>query len=199
MSSATASPSKRGLPNRVKMRHDRHFVEELAARSEPSVGRLISVASIEPDPHQPREAMGELDELVQSVRSKGVLEPILIRRNPEASEAAQTDGAGAATYRIISGERRFRAAMEAGLLEIPAIEMDVGDQEAREIALVENLQRKDLTPFEEAEAYRALAELYSYTHEQIASAVGKSRVGVTESLTLLNSIGLWPMPVQQRE
>jgi ParB family chromosome partitioning protein len=173
------------------MRHDNHFVEELAARSEPAVGRMIALSEVEPDPKQPRQAMGDLDEIVSSVREKGILEPILVRRRPkddgdpaaESQEASQT--AGGATYRIISGERRFRAALEAGLVEIPAIELDVTEQEALEIALIENLQRKDLTPFEEAEGYRALAEIHEHTHEQIAKSVGKSRVAVTESLGLL--------------
>jgi ParB family chromosome partitioning protein len=121
---------------------------------------------------------------VSSIREKGVLEPILVRRSPDR------DGA---TYRIISGERRYRAAMEAGLLELPAIEMEVSEQEALEIALIENLQRKDLTPFEEAEGYRALAEVYGYTHEQIATSVAKSRPSVTESLSLLQ------MPARVRD
>jgi ParB family transcriptional regulator, chromosome partitioning protein len=88
-------------------------------------------------------------------------------------------------YRIISGERRYRAAQEAGLYEVPAIEMEVTDEEALEIALIENLQRKDLTPFEEAEGYRLLAEAHGYTHEEIAEAVSKSRTVVTESMSLL--------------
>jgi ParB family chromosome partitioning protein len=158
------------------MRHDYHFVDELAKRSEPSIGRMIAISEIEPDPKQPRESMGSLEELVSSVREKGILEPILVRRTPEA---------GGATYRIISGERRYRAAMEAGLVEVPAIEMEVSEQEALEIALIENLQRKDLTPFEEAEGYRSLLEVHGYTHEQIATSVGKSRPSVTESLSLL--------------
>ena len=92
---------------------------------------------------------------------------------------------GGVLYRIISGERRYRAAQEAGLYEVPAIEMEVSDEEALEIALIENLQRKDLTPFEEAEGYRMLAESHGYTHEEISEAVGKSRTVVTESLSLL--------------
>jgi ParB family chromosome partitioning protein len=92
---------------------------------------------------------------------------------------------GAVLYRIVSGERRYRAAQEAGLYEVPAIEMDVSEEEALEIALIENLQRKDLTPFEEAEGYRSLAERHQYTHDEIAEAVGKSRTVITESLTLL--------------
>lgn len=174
---------KRGLPTRVKMRHDTHFVEELNARHETPVGKMVPLSTIEPDPKQPRSTMGDLDELVASIREKGVLEPILVRPRPEA-EDEQAPPAGV-LYRIISGERRFRAAQEAGLYEVPVIEMDVSEQEALEIALIENLQRKDLTPFEEAQGFHLLAESHGYTHEEIASAVGKSRTVITESLSLL--------------
>jgi ParB family transcriptional regulator, chromosome partitioning protein len=178
---------KRGLPLRVKMRHDTHFVEELAARHETPVGKMVPLSALEPEPSQPRSTMGDLDELVASIRDKGVLEPILVRPRPEASAApgASSEDIAGLQYRIISGERRYRAAQEAGLYEVPVIEMDVSDQEALEIALIENLQRKDLTPFEEAEGYRLLAEIHGYTHEEIASSVGKSRTVVTESLSLL--------------
>jgi len=172
---------------RVKMRHDNHFVEELTARHETPVGKMIPLSAIEPDPGQPRSTMGDLDDLVQSIRDKGVLEPILVRPRPGAEEAEGNSegGPSGVLYRIISGERRYRASQEAGLYEVPAIEMDVTDQEALEIALIENLQRKDLTPFEEAEGYRMLAESHQYTHEEIAEAVGKSRTVITESLSLL--------------
>jgi ParB family chromosome partitioning protein len=159
------------------MRHDNHFVEELTARHEVPVGKMLPLSTVEPDPNQPRVIMGDLDELVGSIQDKGVLEPILVR------EVSEEDGGEA--YRIISGERRFRAAQEAGLYEIPAIVMEVDEQEALEIALIENLQRKDLTPFEEAEGYKALSERYDYTHEEIAHSVGKSRTVITESLSLL--------------
>ncbi len=175
---------KRGLPVRVKMRHDNHFVEELTARHEAPVGRMIPLSAIEPDPGQPRSTMGDLDDLVASIRDKGVLEPILVRPRPGGPPEA-TGGPSGVLFRIISGERRYRAAQEAGLYEVPAIEMDLTDEEALEIALIENLQRKDLTPFEEAEGYRLLAETHSYTHEEISEAVGKSRTVVTESLSLL--------------
>ncbi|MEM1249931.1 MAG: ParB/RepB/Spo0J family partition protein [Acidobacteriota bacterium] len=167
---------KRGLPSRVQMRASNHFVDELVARSEPAVGKMVALEQVEPDPAQPRNDFDGIEELVQSVSDRGVLEPILVRPLGEA---------GAGPYRIISGERRFRAATQAGLLEIPAIVMDVDDREALEIALVENLQRKDLNAFEEAEGYAALAEQYSYTHEEISKAVGKSRTVVTESFSLL--------------
>ncbi|MEM7480332.1 MAG: ParB/RepB/Spo0J family partition protein [Acidobacteriota bacterium] len=172
---------KRGLPGRVKLRHTQHFVEELATRHETPVGRMIQLSMIEPDPLQPRKSMGELDELIQSIRDKGVLEPILVRPIADADDADAQE----ASFRIVSGERRFRAAQAAGLYEIPAIEMDLSEDEALEIALIENLQRKDLTPFEEAEGYRALAERHDYTHEAISEAVGKSRTVITESLSLL--------------
>ncbi len=174
---------KRGLPVRVKMRHEPHFVEELTARHETPVGKMVPLSTIEPDPNQPRSAMGDLDELVASIREKGVLEPILVRPRPEGE--GDVPAPAGILYRIISGERRYRAAQEAGLYEVPVIEMDVSEQEALEIALIENLQRKDLTPFEEAEGYRLLAERHQYTHEEIASAVGKSRTVITEGLSLL--------------
>lgn len=174
--SSTAT-RKRGLPERVSMRHDKHYVEQLTTRGEEeSIGRMVDLAAVEPDPNQPRSTMGDLDELTASVREKGVLEPLLVRE-------LETDG-GAARYRIISGERRYRASLAAGLAQVPVIPMDVSDEEALEIALVENLQRKDLTPFEEADGYRALQERFEYTQEQIAKAVGKSRTVITESMAL---------------
>jgi len=184
------SAKKRGLPSRVRMRHDSHFVEALAHRHEVPVGKMVPMSEIEPDPRQPRSSMGDLQELAASIRDKGILEPILVRPRPtgENGDAERTEDGGGGSgslYRIISGERRFRAAQEAGLYEVPVIEMDVSEKEALEIALVENLQRKDLTPFEEAEGYRALAETYDYTQEEIAQGVGKSRTVITESLALL--------------
>jgi ParB family chromosome partitioning protein len=162
------------------MRHDSHFVDQLVRADELPVGRRIAIHLIEANPDQPRSAMGDLSELTKSIVDKGVLEPILVRPR------------GDGRFTIISGERRFRASLDAGLAEIPCIEMDVPDNELLEIALVENLQRKDLSPFEEAEGYRALQERHGYTHEQIADAVGKSRVTITEAL----SIGRLPDRVQ---
>ena len=161
------------------MRHSSHFVETFDGREEEAVGRFVPLSQIEPDPNQPRGMMGELGDLVASIQDKGVLEPILAR--PISREVASAG----VTLRIISGERRYRAAQEAGLTMLPVIEMDISEQEALEIALIENLQRKDLTPFEEAEGYRALADRHAYTHEQISAAVCKSRSVITESLSLL--------------
>src|SRR3954452_21317405 len=111
------------------MRHDTHFVEELTVRGETPVGKMVPLSTIEPDANQPRSTMGDLDELVASIREKGVLEPILVRPRPEAED----EGPAGVLYRIISGERRYRAAQEAGLYEVPVIEMDVSEQEALEI------------------------------------------------------------------
>ncbi len=190
MSDSTAVINKRrGLPLRVKMRHEPHFVEELAVRHEATVGKLVPLSAVEPNPSQPRTALGDLSDLVASIRDKGVLEPLLVRPL-STDDPARAEGK---TYCIIAGERRYRAALEAGLFEVPVIEMVVTDEEALEIALLENLQRKDLTPFEEAEGFQALAELHGYTHEQIAETMGRSRSSVTETL------GLLAMPAKVRE
>lgn len=179
MSNSSSTTKKRGLPERKRMRATSHFVEELTSRNEDeAVGRMMALSSIEPDPSQPRTTMGDLSGLAKSIRDKGVLEPILVRPLDEALPSG-------AQYLIISGERRYRASMEVGLSEVPAIEMPVSEEEALEIALIENLQRKDLTPFEEAEGYKALAGRFNYTHEQISDAVGKSRTVITESFALL--------------
>src|SRR5437868_1143941 len=165
---------KRGLPQRT-MRHDAHYVDELTRRSGRAIGSMIPLAMIEPNPDQPRTNLGNIEELAASVREKGVLEPILVR------QVAPNQ------YQIISGERRFRAASMAGLDEIPAIELDADDKETLEIALIENIQRKDLTPFEEAEGLMMLQQRFGYTHDRISQVIGKSRSTVTETL-LLNEI-----------
>lgn len=167
--------TKRGLPSTLKMRHDVHYVEELAARSGAPVGRMIPIDRLETNPKQPRIDIGNLEELICSIKEKGVLEPILVR-------PSQVGG----RFMIISGERRYRASLAAGLTELPCIEMDVDDKAVAEIALIENLQRKDLTPFEEAEGFQALADRFGYTHEEIAQKIGKSRSSVTESLSLVS-------------
>jgi len=163
---------KRGLPERSTMRHDAHFVEELTKRSGRHIGSMIPLEWIEPNAEQPRTQLGNIEELAASVREKGVLEPILVR------------AVGQNRYQIISGERRFRAATLAGLDEIPAIELDVDDKETLEIALVENIQRKDLTPFEEAEGFLLLQQKFHYTHEKISQVIGKSRTTITETLSI---------------
>ena len=166
--------SKRtGLPPTVRMRHDYHYVESISALSGAAIGKMIPVERIRPNPNQPRKELGNLRDLTLSIREKGVLEPLLVRYDAEED-----------FYTIISGERRYHAAKAAGLQEVPCIEKDADRAEMLELALVENLQRKDLSPFEEAEGLHALAEQFDYTHEEIARRIGKSRATVTETLLL---------------
>ena len=148
--------SKRlGLPVTLKMRHDAHYVESLTSYSGAAVGRMIPVEQIRPNPEQPRKALGDLRELSESIRQKGVLEPLLVRFIPRED-----------CYYIISGERRYHAARAAGLREVPCIEKSADDAETLEIALIENMQRKDLTPFEEADGLQRLADQFDYSHEE---------------------------------
>ena len=168
--------SKRiGLPITMKMRHDAHYVESLTSFSGAAIGRMIPVDKIRPNPDQPRKALGDLRDLTDSIREKGVLEPLLVRFMPRED-----------THYIISGERRYHAARAAGLLELPCIEKIADDAETLELGLIENLQRKDLTPFEEADGLYRLAEQFSYTHEDIARKISKARSSVTETLSLRN-------------
>src|SRR5271157_1488555 len=157
------------------MRHDAHYVESLTSYSGAAVGRMIPVEQIRPNPDQPRKALGDLRELSDSIREKGVLEPLLVRYVPREE-----------CYYIISGERRYHASREAGLREVPCIEKIADDAETLELALIENLQRKDLTAFEEAEGLYRLAEQFAYTHEDIARKIARARSSVTETLSLRN-------------
>jgi ParB family chromosome partitioning protein len=166
-----SSPRRIGLPETLRMRHDVHFVDQLGRPGGEPVGRMVPIEDIEPNPHQPRQHMGDLSELIASVREKGVLEPILVRPR-------------GARFQIIAGERRYRAAIEAGLGEMPCIVRETSDSETMEIALIENLQRKDLSPFEEADGLKMLAESYGYTHQAMAERLGRSRSSITEVLTL---------------
>jgi ParB family chromosome partitioning protein len=165
--------SKRGLPTGIRMRHDSHYVEELASQSPTTIGRLIGTEQLDPNPEQPRVEIGDLSELISSVKEHGVLEPLLVK--PSAIKGR---------WMIIAGERRWRAATAAGLRDVPCVEMDVDDEVVAEIALIENMQRKDLTPWEEADGLAALCLRYGYTHEDVARKIGKSRSTVTEALAL---------------
>lgn len=166
-----SSTRRIGLPETIRMRHEPHFVDQLVRPSGETIGRLIPIEDIAPNPDQPRQALGDLEELTASIREKGVLEPLLVRRV-------------GTRYQIIAGERRYRAAVEAGLGELPCVIRDTSDAEMMELALIENMQRKDLTPFEEADGLRVLAETYGYTHETMAEKIGKSRSTITEALSL---------------
>lgn len=136
----------------------------------------LPLAKIEPNPDQPRKVFeqGALDELAESIRQHGVITPITVRR-------AKKDG----YYQIIAGERRWRAARQAGLEDIPAMILDATEGEVMELALIENLQRQDLNPIEEAEGYERLMKQFGLTQEQVAKRVVKSRSAVANALRLL--------------
>ena len=163
---------RRGLPESISMRHDEHYVETLAMSAGTPVGRMVAIDLLDPNPNQPRQVMGDLSELIASISEKGVIEPLIVRQRGER-------------YQIIAGERRYQASVQAGIRELPVIVRDADDTEILELALIENLQRKDLTPFEEAEALHGLAERCGYTHEDLARRLGRSRTTVTESLALM--------------
>lgn len=164
--------SKRsGLPDSVKIRRDMHYVDFLSSRADSPVIRMISTENIDPSPQQARTELGNLQELMASIKEKGIIEPIIVRKKDERHE-------------IIAGERRYIASKKLGLKEIPCIEMNVSDNEAMEIALIENIQRKNLNAFEEADGLKTLAEMYGYSHDQIAQKIGKARSTVTEIVNI---------------
>ena len=160
-----------GLPETVGMRHDGHFVDLLSAKSLGPRIRMIPLTQIDPNPHQARSELGNIEELMDSIKAKGILEPILVRVRDKRFE-------------IIAGERRFIASRNLGLKEIPCIEMDVEENEAMEIALIENLQRKDLDIFEESDGLQSLIDLYAYNHQQVSEKIGKARSTITEILSI---------------
>ncbi|HLO35155.1 MAG TPA: ParB/RepB/Spo0J family partition protein [Candidatus Deferrimicrobium sp.] len=144
-------------------------------RSQHAPTSEIPIERIQPNPRQPRQRMdqGELDGLAASIREHGVLQPILVTET--------LDG-----YQLVAGERRFRASQLAGLERIPAVIRQLADRDQLELALVENLQRADLGPLEEAHAYESLASEFAMTHEQIAQRVGRAKSTITNTLRLLD-------------
>ena len=141
-----------------------------------SVGVSLPITQIVPNPHQPRGHIDAeaLEELTSSIREHGLLQPVVVKRLDDQH------------YALITGERRWRAARQAGLEAIPAIIREASDQEQLELALIENVQRADLSPLETAAAYQHLADDFHLTQDQIAARVGKSRVSVTNTIRLLN-------------
>lgn len=142
----------------------------------------VEVDRITPSPFQPRRTFDEakIDELAASIRNQGIIQPLVVRR--------KGDG-----YELIAGERRWRAAMRAGLAQVPIVVRDASDHEALQLALVENLQREDLNPIEEANGYRRLQEEFQWSQEEMAEKVGKSRPAIANSMRLLSL----PTEVQQ--
>jgi ParB family transcriptional regulator, chromosome partitioning protein len=168
----------------------------------------VDLDLIAPNPYQPRLNFDEakLEELAQSIRANGLIQPIIVRRSPAAKPGAGANGvaqigagqtgasgpsgaagagAKAAPYEIIAGERRWRAAQRAGLLRVPVLVKDVPDDKLLEVALIENIQREDLNPIDEALAYRKLIDDFKLTQEALATAVGKDRSSVANFLRLL--------------
>ena len=146
---------------------------------QPSRGvRTAPIEFLRPNPRNPRKSFseGDLEDLAASIRERGVIQPILVRAIPKVAD----------TYEIVAGERRWRSAQRAGLHEVPIIVLEVGDREALEIAIVENIQRADLNALEEAQGYAQLASEHGYNHADIARVVGKSRSHVANTLRLMN-------------
>ena len=169
------SESVLGLKRRALGRGLGALIRETPSANAPSPERRVPIAEIRPNSRQPRRYFAEerIAELAESIRHQGILQPLVVRKAEEG-------------YELIIGERRFRAAQRAGLDRVPVIIKDVGDAESLEMALVENIQREELTPIEEALAYRQLMEEFHLTQEAIASRVGKSRPTVTNLLRILN-------------
>lgn len=172
---------KVGLPEFIKMRHDYHLVDEISLRTKTPVTRNIPIEKIITNQLQPRKDMGDLSELTNSILEKGIIEPVIVR--PKEGH-----------FEIVAGERRYRAAKQAGLSEIPCIEHDIPDNEALELSIVENIQRKDLNVFEQAQSIMSLAEIYGYSHEEIAKKIGKSRVTVSELIRITDI----PIDIKQK-
>ncbi len=151
-------------------------VSDLSAAGATDSVTQLALAKVEPNPNQPRKVFDQqaLEELAESIRLHGVITPITVRRG-------EKDG----YYQIIAGERRWRAARLAGLKEIPAMVLEAGESEVMELALIENLQRQDLNPIEEAEGYELLMQQFGMTQEEVAHRVVKSRSAVANALRLL--------------
>jgi ParB family transcriptional regulator, chromosome partitioning protein len=139
--------------------------------------RRVPIEYLRPNPRNPRRnyADAELEELAASIKERGIIQPVIVRALRGVKDA----------YEIIAGERRWRAAQRAALHEIPIVPVEASDSEALELAIIENVQRSDLNPLEEAGGYQALASDYGHSHEEIARIVGKSRSHVTNTLRLL--------------
>ncbi len=163
---------KRGLPETVRMRHDEHYVEALTASAGAPIGRMVPIDLIDPNPDQPRQVDG------RPLRARW-------RRSwKRASSSPSSSDSEAGDSRSSPASAATRLPCRSGLGEIPVVIREADDAEVLELALVENLQRKDLTAFEEAEALLALMQRCGYTHEQVAQKLGKSRTSITESLAL---------------
>ncbi|TQS70436.1 ParB/RepB/Spo0J family partition protein [Rhodobacteraceae bacterium] len=172
-------PERRGLGRGLSaLMADVNLEPEQQEKSVPRPENFIPVEQIEPNPDQPRRhfAPEALQELADSIKEKGVIQPLIVRRHPQKSEF----------YEIVAGERRWRAAQLAQLHELPVIIREFSDTEVLEVAIIENIQRADLNPLEEALSYRQLMDRFGHTQEKVADALSKSRSHIANLLRLLN-------------
>ncbi len=169
----TRQPLGRGLSALLGDEDDDFAVETTVA-----AGNTVPIEHLEPGQYQPRRNFDadEMESLVSSIREKGVLQPILVRAHPDKPDR----------FEIVAGERRWRAAQQAQLHEVPVVTKELSDKDTLEIALIENLQRENLTPLEEADAYQRLMDEFSHTQEALAQVISKSRSHVANMLRLLS-------------
>lgn len=168
-----AKNEKKGLGRGLSM-----LLAEGDDTARPSGDRKIPIEQILPNPDQPRRdfVKSDLDDLARSISEKGVIQPLIVRASPDGSD----------TYQIVAGERRWRAAQQAKLHELPVIIREFSDVEVLEIAIIENIQRADLNPVEEAVGYQQLMDRFGHTQEKISEALGRSRSHIANLLRLLN-------------
>ena len=168
---------KRGLGRGLESLFDDGYANDAASPDAAGASQTVPIEALSPGPFQPRRHFDDdsLGQLAESIARHGLLQPILVRR----------DARGSQSYQIIAGERRWRAAQRARLHEVPVVIRDMDDRDTLEVALVENIQRQDLTPLEEADGYRRLIEEFVYTQEALSKAVGRSRSHIANSLRLL--------------
>lgn len=181
---AKAGAKKRGLGRGLEaLLGPKAAAEAPALQAMPGdVLRTLPVDAMVPGKYQPRRTMDDakLEELAASIRTQGVIQPIVVREHRDAH------GRGGRTYEIIAGERRWRASQLAGMTEIPAVVREVADPAVAAMTLIENIQREDLSPLEEAHALRRLIDEFGHTHEKVAEAIGRSRSAVSNLLRLLD-------------
>ena len=168
---------RRGLGRGLDALFGDDFATEAAALDQARNTRTVPIEQLVPGPYQPRRRFEDeaLGQLAESIARHGVLQPILVRRDPRAAER----------FQIVAGERRWRAAQRARLHEVPVVVREMDDRDTLEVALIENIQRQDLSPLEEAEGYRRLIEEFQHTQEALAKAVGRSRSHVANMMRLL--------------
>lgn len=195
---APKKPKAKTKPAAKKSTAKKAAPKKPASAGRPKPGRgvtNIAISKIERNPEQPRRIFNAalLEELTASIKDKGVLQPILLRPLPDRLAAKKKTKNKSDYYQIVAGERRWQGAMKAGLDQIPALIRELSDQEVLEVGVVENVQRADLNPIEEAMAYQALKDQFGRKQDEIAKAIGKSRSHVANCLRLLT------LPVLARE